>query len=88
MQPETEEEHPPEMLNLFTESEWAVIQSLSPLPDKPPPSPTNRVADNRDAAQLGQMFFFDAHGFQRKTQFPAQHVIPPSTDSPMLKPLH
>ena len=60
MQPETEAEQPAEMLNLFTESEWAVIQSLSPLPNKPPPSPTNRVADNRDAAQLGQMFFFDA----------------------------
>ena len=49
-----------ETLNLFTESEWAAIESLSPLPDKPPPSPTNRVADNPDAAQLGQMFFFDA----------------------------
>ena len=60
MQPETEAEQPTEILNLFSESEWAVIESLSPLPDKPQPSPTNRVADNRDAAQLGQMFFFDA----------------------------
>ena len=58
MQPESE--HLTETLTLFTESEWAVIESLSPLPDKPPPSPTNRVADNPDAAQLGQMFFFDA----------------------------
>ncbi|MYC77045.1 cytochrome-c peroxidase [Candidatus Poribacteria bacterium] len=60
MQPESEPEPFTEMPNLFTESEWAVIESLSPLPDKPPPSPTNRVADNADAAQLGQMFFFDA----------------------------
>ena len=60
MQPETEAEQPTEMIDLFSESEWAVIESLSPLPDKPPPSPTNRVADNRDTAQLGQMFFFDA----------------------------
>ena len=55
MQPESEPEHLTETLNLFTESEWAVIESLSPLPIKPPPSPTNRVADNPDAAQLGQM---------------------------------
>ena len=60
IQPESEPEHLTETRNLFTESEWAVIESLSPLPDKPPPSPTNRVADNPDAAQLGQMFFFDA----------------------------
>ncbi len=59
MQPESEPEHLTETPNLFTESEWAVIESLSPLPDKPPPSLTNRVADNPDAAQLGQMFFFD-----------------------------
>lgn len=60
IQPESEPEHLTETLNFFTENEWAVIKSLSPLPDKPPPSPTNRVADNPDAAQLGQMFFFDA----------------------------
>ena len=39
MQPESEPEPFTEMPNLFTESEWAVIESLSPLPDKPPPSP-------------------------------------------------
>ena len=60
MPSEPDPEHLTEPLNLFTESEWTLIQSLSPLPDKPPPSPTNRVADNPDAAQLGQMFFFDA----------------------------
>ena len=58
--PESEPEHLTETRNLFTENEWTVIESLSPLPDKPPPSPTNRFADNPDAAQLGQMFFFDA----------------------------
>ena len=60
MQPESESEQLTESFNLFTENEWAVIESLSPLPDKPPPNPTNRVADNPDAAQLGQMLFFDA----------------------------
>lgn len=46
-------------VDIFTEREWAVIQRLSPLPATPPPNPTNRVADNPDAAKLGQMFFFD-----------------------------
>ncbi len=60
MQSEPEAEQTTEMSDLFRDSEWAVVQSLSPLPNKPPPSPTNRVADNPDAAQLGQMFFFDS----------------------------
>ena len=46
--------------DIFTAREWGVIQRLSPLPEAPPPNPTNRVADNPEAAQLGQMFFFDA----------------------------
>ena len=46
--------------DIFTAREWSVIQRLSPLPEAPPPNPTNRVADNPEAAQLGQMFFFDA----------------------------
>ncbi|RKU28727.1 hypothetical protein C6497_08180 [Candidatus Poribacteria bacterium] len=45
--------------DIFTVSEWDKIKSLSPLPDNPPPSPTNRVADNANASKLGQMFFFD-----------------------------
>ena len=45
--------------DIFTEREWAVIQRLSPLPENPPPNPTNRVADDPVAAQLGQAFFFD-----------------------------
>jgi len=46
-------------IDIFTEREWAVIQSLSPLPAVPPPSLTNRFADNSDAALLGQKIFFD-----------------------------
>ena len=46
-------------VDIFTQREWAVIQRLSPLPATPPPSPTNRAADNADAARLGQMLFFD-----------------------------
>ncbi len=45
--------------DIFTDREWSVVQRLSPLPETPPPNPTNRVADNPEAAQLGQMFFFD-----------------------------
>lgn len=46
-------------VDIFTERDWKVIQSLSPLPATPPPNPTNRVSDSPDAARLGQMFFFD-----------------------------
>ncbi|MXZ01443.1 hypothetical protein F4Y93_12675, partial [Candidatus Poribacteria bacterium] len=60
------EEKAPEMVaapeqadNIFTDREWSVIQRLSPLPETPPPNPTNRVADNPEAAQLGHKFFFD-----------------------------
>jgi cytochrome c peroxidase len=44
----------------FSESEWKVVSTLSPvLP--PPPSPTNKYADDPEAAKLGQMFFFDVN---------------------------
>ncbi len=42
----------------FTEAEWALIETLSPLPSVPA-DPTNAVADDADAASLGQMFFFE-----------------------------
>lgn len=42
----------------FTAQEWEVIQSLSPLPAIPA-DPTNAVADDPDAAALGQALFFD-----------------------------
>lgn len=42
----------------FSQAEWDVIESLSPLPD-PPADPTNRVADDPAAADLGQALFFD-----------------------------
>ena len=44
---------------LFSADEWEIVRSLSPLPDTPPPNPTNRFADDPAAAELGQKFFFD-----------------------------
>ena len=52
-------EHATETPNLFSEDEWEIVMSLSPLSKTPPPNPTNRFADNPDAAVLGQRFFFD-----------------------------
>ena len=52
-------EHATETSNLFSQDEWEIVMSLSPLPKTPPLNPTNHVADNPDAAQLGQRFFFD-----------------------------
>jgi cytochrome c peroxidase len=43
----------------ITEAEWAIIETLSPLPAVPA-DPTNAVADDPDAAALGQRLFFDA----------------------------
>ena len=51
---------PAQQDDIFTVREWSVIQRLSPLPEVPPPNLTNRVADSPKAAELGQMFFFDA----------------------------
>jgi cytochrome c peroxidase len=42
----------------FTDAEIAAMKTLSPLPALPP-DPTNAVADNAQAAALGQMLFFD-----------------------------
>lgn len=43
----------------LTPAETALIASLSPPPQAPPPSPTNKYADNPDAAKLGHALFFD-----------------------------
>jgi cytochrome c peroxidase len=43
----------------FTEAEWGVIESLSPLPEVPA-DPSNAVADDPAAATLGQRLFFEA----------------------------
>lgn len=42
----------------WSEAERAAILSLSPIPERAP-SPTNRVADDPDAARLGEALFFD-----------------------------
>lgn len=43
----------------FSAAEWAVIDTLSPLPAVPA-DPTNAFADDADAADLGKLYFFDA----------------------------
>ena len=52
-------EQPPETLAFFSADEWKIVASLSPLPNTPPPNPTNRFADDPVTAELGQKFFFD-----------------------------
>ena len=42
----------------FTPAEWQKIRTLGPL-GLPPPDPTNRYADNDQAAALGQRIFFE-----------------------------
>jgi cytochrome c peroxidase len=43
---------------LWTAQEWETARRLSPLP-APPPDPTNRLAEDLQAARLGQRLFFD-----------------------------
>ena len=45
--------------DFFNADEWEIIMNLSPLPNAPPPNPTNRFADDPMAAEIGQRFFFD-----------------------------
>jgi cytochrome c peroxidase len=45
---------------MFTATEWEKLGQFSPLPD-PPPSPTNRFADDLRAAALGQRLWFEKH---------------------------
>ncbi|HWO24991.1 MAG TPA: cytochrome c peroxidase [Kofleriaceae bacterium] len=42
----------------FTQAEWTRVQTFSPL-SSPPPSPTNRFADDDRAAAFGQRMFFE-----------------------------
>jgi cytochrome c peroxidase len=42
----------------FTDAEWTIIKTLSPLPAVPKDT-TNKFADDSKAALLGQMLFFD-----------------------------
>jgi len=43
---------------LFTETEWNLVKTMSPLPD-PPPDPTNRFIGNPQAEALGHKLFFE-----------------------------
>jgi cytochrome c peroxidase len=43
----------------FTESEFDLIKTMGPLPEKAPPNPTNRYADDPAAAAFGQQLFFE-----------------------------
>ena len=45
---------------MFSEAEWRRIDTFSPLPP-PPPSPTNRFADDDAVAELGQRLWFEKH---------------------------
>ena len=42
----------------FTDEELALIATLGPLPE-PPPNPTNRYADDPEAAAFGQRLFYE-----------------------------
>ena len=44
---------------LFSDEEWAIVESLTPLPD-PTPDPTNKYATDDAAAELGQKLFFES----------------------------
>ena len=50
---------PAEEQPFFDERDLALLGLLTPLPTEVPPSPTNRVADDPDAARFGQQLFFD-----------------------------
>jgi cytochrome c peroxidase len=43
---------------MFTETEWNLIKTLSPLPD-PPPDPTNAFVGNQQAEALGHKLLFE-----------------------------
>jgi cytochrome c peroxidase len=43
----------------YSDWEWSQLQSLSPLPAKPPPDTSNKYIDNPMVQALGQKFYFD-----------------------------
>ncbi len=49
---------PANMVDVFTEAEWKVVQQFGPLPALPPDT-TNKYADNLMAAKFGQRLFFE-----------------------------
>jgi cytochrome c peroxidase len=53
-EPQRHRDEPPE----FSGEQWAILESLSPLPELPPDT-TNQYADSRHAQELGQRLFFD-----------------------------
>jgi cytochrome c peroxidase len=54
----------------FSSDAWSRLEELADLED-PPPNPSNRLADNDDAAKLGQAFFFDTRFSGNATQVDA-----------------
>ena len=46
-----------ETRHLFSPDESKIVRNLSPLPDAPPPNPTNRFADDPDAARTRTKVF-------------------------------
>jgi cytochrome c peroxidase len=43
---------------MFTETEWNLVKTMSPLPD-PPPDPTNHVVGNQQAETLGRKLLYE-----------------------------
>ena len=43
----------------FTAAQWAIVETLSPLPAHAPLDPTNAYGDDLRAAELGQRLFFE-----------------------------
>lgn len=54
------EQTPDGQLKLSDTARQAVVDRLGTLPSRPPADPTNRYADDPDAASLGQKLYFDA----------------------------
>jgi cytochrome c peroxidase len=67
---------------LLDDTERAFLSEASPLPDRPPASPTNAYADDASAAALGQKWFFDER-FSGPVGASGQgHLMPAPTSPP------